>query len=53
MNGRRSSDLRPTVIGGQRCPRTGCCVASVVPGTSSTARCSGLPVLGEEAIGRL
>ena len=31
-------------IGGQRCPRAGCCVASVVPGTPSAAICSGLPV---------
>jgi hypothetical protein len=39
---RRSPDLRLTVIGGQRCPRAGCCVASVVPVTPSTAICSGL-----------
>jgi hypothetical protein len=38
----RHSDQRPAL------PRAGCCVASVVPVTASTARCSGLPVLGEE-----
>jgi hypothetical protein len=33
---RRSPDLRLTVIGGRRCPRARCCVASVVPVSPSS-----------------